>query len=134
MMTNLIHLLRNTTESFLYSQRYLKSFSSKFTSVLMSKNIRIAGTDLSPNTYWCPSSTTTSNSNPNVSTRSVQTHVEFRITKNHAIASELIAKLLAEYARIDQGNVTVDFVDDFRKSWRRFSGGTVRLVREIKCR
>ena len=114
--TNLIHLLRYTTEPFLYFQRYLMSFASKFTSVIMSKNVGIVGTLLSSNSYWCPSSSTPS-SNPSVSARSVQIHVEFRITKNHAVVSELITKLLAEHARIDQGNITVDFVDDFRKSW-----------------
>jgi len=42
-------------------------------------------------------------------------YAEFRTAKNHAVVSKLIAKLLAEHARIDNTGKMVIFVDDFRK-------------------
>jgi hypothetical protein len=86
------------------------SFASKFTSILSSENLGIGG--LFANTHWCPSPTTRS-SNPSISTRGAQSHAEFRIAKNHAVVSKLIAKLLAEHARIDYSGKMVGFVDDF---------------------
>ena len=47
---------------------------------------------------------------PRAATPVFQPHVESRITKNHAVISELIAKLRAEHARIDQSNITVDLL------------------------